>query len=71
MDEIVAIFDKFGFSVALSIVLLIAVYKIVKMYINYLQSSVKDLLNVINSCTDAINKNTELFKLIYNYLTKT
>lgn len=63
MDGIIEIFDKFGFSVALSITLLIFVYRIVNRQIKYLQDTIKELSAIIA-------KNTEIYKLLYDYLTK-
>lgn len=63
MDEILTIFEKFGYSVALSITLLIFAYRIVKRQIEYLQNTIKELASIIA-------KNTEIYKLLYDYLTK-
>lgn len=63
MEEIATLFDKFGFAVALSITLLIFAYRLVNRHIKYLQDTIKDLSAIIS-------KNTELYKLLYDYLTK-
>lgn len=64
MDEIISVFDKFGFAVALSITLLIFGYRLLSRYIKYLQDTIKDLSAIIQA-------NTEIYKKIYDYLTKT
>ena len=63
MENIINIFDKFGFAVALSITLLIFAYRIVGRYIKYLQDTIKDLSAIIQA-------NTDIYKKIYDYLTK-
>lgn len=63
MNDIIALFDKFGFSVALSITLLVFAYRIVNRQIRYLQDTIKELSSIIA-------KNTEIYKLLYDYLTK-
>lgn len=63
MDEIITLFDKFGFSVALSITLLVFAYRIINRQIRYLQDTIKELSAIIA-------KNTEIYKLLYDYLTK-
>lgn len=63
MDEIITLFDKFGFSVALSITLLIFAYRIVNRQIRYLQETIKELASIIAA-------NTDIYKKLYDYLTK-
>ena len=63
MEEILEIFEKFGFSVALSITLLVFIYRIVNRQIKYLQDTIKELAAIIA-------RNTEIYKLLYDYLTK-
>lgn len=63
MEEIATLFEKFGYAVALSITLLIFAYRIVNRHIKYLQDTIKELSAIIAA-------NTEIYKLLYNYLTK-
>lgn len=63
MEEIATLFEKFGYAVALSITLLIFAYRLVNRHIKYLQDTIKELSAIIAA-------NTEIYKLLYNYLTK-
>lgn len=63
MMEIIDLFDRFGFSVALSVALLVFAYRFVNKQIKYLQDTVKELACIIS-------KNTDMFRLLYDFLTK-
>lgn len=63
MMEIIDLFDRFGFSVALSITLLVFAYRFVNKQIKYLQDTIKELASIIS-------KNTDIFRLLYDFLTK-
>ena len=63
MEQFITLFEKFGYSVALSITLLIFGYRLLSRQIKYLQDTIKDLAAIIA-------KNTEIYKLLYDYLTK-
>ena len=63
MEQFITLFEKFGYSVALSITLLIFGYRLLSRQIKYLLDTIKDLAAIIA-------KNTEIYKLLYDYLTK-
>lgn len=65
------IFQNLAFPIALAVVLLYAVRSLYKSYIDYLTKQNERLTNIINECTKALNKNTEVFeKLINDFFTK-